>query len=773
MTAENEQPDRKVNVSAVNANVGLPSLMLTKSVSPERAKAGQTVVYTIKAVNEGDVDLLNIRVTDSVIGLDQRIDHMESGTEIVFRWPYVIPFDTPSGQLTNVMNIQGSNMKPQAVSVSFEVLSGARMSVNIIPDKVLVKPGERVVYEITVVNTGNVELTQVELTEGQTLLNRRMPNIPVGERRSITTEYTVPLGTPPGIYTSRAIVDASEIMDQITASSAIEVVAVKAIGVRVLSDRQTVTPGSTVHYAITVGNLGNVPLEPVRIVDSLTGIDVKIAVLEVAQFFDTSTTYDVPVEAAIGLQIVNNVTAMSIDVEPTVAETLVTVVSAGLVISIQGHPTVTGGTAAVITYTITVTNEEIFPQTNVVLNIPNIPFTRTIPVLAPGATEIIAKPYILSNQSLRIQGRFPFLQLNAGTTTLIVLFPKPGSVVTTSLFVHSDQTAVQRISYQTLIVNSFGLPALNVRKLSDRTMALPGENVNYIAEVTNENEFVATDVVVRDELTGTEQTVPALWEGMIARLVFPFTIPEDALQGETIVNTVTVRSTSHTDQALPIAATASASVFVIAEPAPALLLASSAAPNPVPNNGDTEITITVTNRTDGILTNVRILESLTMFATVIPELSPGQSLFYKLPFHIPQQTVGGTIFTSYTSAVADQTRLEQQIFNIVTSVLSDIRLTQTANREEASPGDAIIFTIRIGNASNVPIVNGNLFAPLFSLRMQTESFQIGAEQVIVLRFVVPEGMDDDGDLISWVYLSSDNGPTLQVSTAVRIVIDEE
>ncbi|MGN7457309.1 DUF7507 domain-containing protein [Paenibacillus pasadenensis] len=722
-----------------------PSLLFTKSVDRAQASPGDTVIFTIRARNLGNVDFVNLTLTDPLLGLEQRINRIVAGEEFVLNWPYVIPPLTPPGFLTNLARIQGDNLSPQLVGVSLTILAAAQLSAVKTTTPNVARPGQTLTYVVTVTNFGNVELTNVRVVDSQTLLDETIPILRPGEAREVSTTYFVPLNTPPGVYMNTAFVTSDQTPSPLPAESSAEVIAVRAIGLVKSVSPAAAAPGQPVVFRIQVGNLGNVPLGPVRLVDRLTGLDETIPSLAVDEIVEVEAPYVIPVGTPLGSRVLNLAEATAAGADPAEASTLVDIVAAGLAIAKSGDRTV-AAPGDVIAYTLTVVNTTSLTQTNVLLSDPAASFAETVPSLAPGASVI----------------RTVGITVPAGAAN--------GSVIDNVLTVSSDQTPAQLAAYQTVVqTDPPQQTTLAIRKLSDRLVAGPGEPILFTAEVTNTGPSPATSIVVADSLAGYSQAIPALAPGQTAVTSFIYTVPPGTRQGTVLVNTVTATAPEVPAQLQPV--TDSLSVLV-ALPDFLLELTSRAAPNPVPYRGSTLIEITVRNISSQTLTGVRVLESLTEFAAVIPVLPPGDSRTFTVPFTPPARTRGGTVFDSFATAFSNETALRQVLVPIVAAIRNDALLTESVSPQVAAPGGTVVFTVRIANTGNVPFVNGVLQLPLFGLRLTTESFEIGADQTLRLPYRIPDDAPE-GLIVSEAIASSDNGPTLRATAAVRVVHEEE
>ncbi|MEK5061634.1 DUF11 domain-containing protein, partial [Paenibacillus sp. FSL H7-0326] len=76
-----------------------PSINIEKSVSPTEAEPGERVQYQIMISNTGEVDLTNVVVTDSLLGLRETIPSLPVGATTVLFDSFVIPAGAVPGEM--------------------------------------------------------------------------------------------------------------------------------------------------------------------------------------------------------------------------------------------------------------------------------------------------------------------------------------------------------------------------------------------------------------------------------------------------------------------------------------------------------------------------------------------------------------------------------------------------------------------------------------------------------------------------------------------------
>ena len=184
-------------------------------------------------------------------------------------------------------------------------------------DKAVVKEGDKVVYTIVVENTGNVDLTNVLVTDKMLEINKTIEKLEVGKKETISKEYTV---TKKDIEQEQAITNTATatakykdktLNDSDTATIVPKIETVKEIEKEVIKevekeypslkitksvDKTVVKEGDKVVYTIVVENTGNVDLANVLVTDEMLEINKTIEKLEVGKKETISKEYTVTKE---------------------------------------------------------------------------------------------------------------------------------------------------------------------------------------------------------------------------------------------------------------------------------------------------------------------------------------------------------------------------------------------------------------------------------------------------------------------------------------------
>ncbi|EFM08574.1 conserved repeat domain protein [Paenibacillus curdlanolyticus YK9] len=725
--------------TAVVLIVNTPSLLFTKTVNKKQAHPGELVTFTLTTTNNGNIDLVNVRVTDPLLGIDTVIDRIPQGATITADFPYIIPLNATIGSIiVNVATTVVESLPPLTVGATVEVLDTSLLAIEKLVDRTQAAPGETVIFTLIVTNKGNAPLTNVRVTDPTLGLDTTLPSLAAQQSTPITFPFLIPLETTPKTYFNTA----AAISDQtgpVEGSAQLEVLPTPAVGLAKKADRLTAAPGETIQYELIVANPGNVALGPFRLTDELLGIDQTVSGLAVGESQRFEATYTVPLNALIGSTIANLASAVSPEAGTVQAEAIVTVVGAvlGLSKSVEPAFAMPGQT---VFYHLSVTNLSSSPQTNVRLIDATLGLSETVPLLQGGETIVRTIPFVIPNVP-------------------------DGTVIPNRFTCSSDQALEQSAEAEVVAYTELTSTALRVTKLPNGTVAAPGGTIVYAVTVANIGAATATDIIIRDSLTGTQQRIAVLVADEERIVTFSYDVPAHTAQGTIVRNRVIVTS----PQTDPVESEAD---VIIALPH-FLLQLTNVVDRPVAEPGSlVYFTVTVRNNSVFTLTNVRIFENLTAFTTSLPSLAPGESRAFTLPFRIPPDAIGGTEYVSIATAYSNETPFEQAPASTVTFTIPDFKIRETVDRPVVFGGETVHFTITSTNTGNVDLIRYRFAAPLLGVVFQTERFPIGAVITGRFPFVTPE-TDEDIVIPSPVTGQADNAGPKQAEASVIVIPEDD
>jgi uncharacterized repeat protein (TIGR01451 family)/uncharacterized repeat protein (TIGR02543 family) len=274
--------------------------------------------------------------------------------------------------------------------------------------------GEKVDFSIAVTNTGNVDLTNVKVTDALTGLDTTIPVVVVGKTETVTTSYTV---TQADIDSKDTLTNVAKVAPSntgVTPQNPSVIVPLAKQTASISSVKKiTNTPangvafaaGETVEFAIIVTNTGNTTLTNVVVTDALTGLNTTIATIPVGQSVTVTTSYTVTqadVDSKAVLMNIATVTPSDPDVPPQNPPVIIPIVTPTA--SISSVKTITStpanGTAyaagETVTFAITVTNTGNTTLKNVAVTDPMTGLDTVIAEIPVGQSVTVTTSYTVT-----------------------------------------------------------------------------------------------------------------------------------------------------------------------------------------------------------------------------------------------------------------------------------------------------------------------------------------------------------------------------------------
>ena len=192
---------------------GTYKLAIEKTAAESIVEVGDTIHYTIKVWNDGDVDLTNVVLNDLKLGIvNQAIGTLttsqNAANPVVVNASYVVTdADLGSTPVENTATADSTETDPVSDSCSVPVAAIAIDKTG--PDTITL--GQTVDYIITVQNIGSAALTNVVVSDPTLGVNWAVGSLAVGASAQQTFPYTVTAEDIPGPLHNEATVTASEI----------------------------------------------------------------------------------------------------------------------------------------------------------------------------------------------------------------------------------------------------------------------------------------------------------------------------------------------------------------------------------------------------------------------------------------------------------------------------------------------------------------------------------------------------------------------------------
>lgn len=297
-------PDVTDRASATMQTPASPGLTVTKSVADSDdadsiASLDEELTYTFTVKNTGNVTLDDVRITDAKLGLTNvpcvaELAPGETTTCPLLPSPQtytVTATDLEHGSVSNTATVKGSPPSgPDVTDQGSATIPTDQPAIQLIKSVTdsddadqLGSAGEVLTYSFTVINTGNVPLTDVRITDAKLGLTNALcvPVLAVGATTTCPalagTTYTVTdadvtagsvhntataLGTPPS---------GSDVSDQgsATMTTMAEPVPEAGLSIEKTVDVVQAAPGEVVTYTLLVKNAGPGPAADVTVTDGL------------------------------------------------------------------------------------------------------------------------------------------------------------------------------------------------------------------------------------------------------------------------------------------------------------------------------------------------------------------------------------------------------------------------------------------------------------------------------------------------------------------------
>jgi trimeric autotransporter adhesin len=292
LTSIIRNPSYKVDkiITNINGNESLQNV----------TKAGDVISYQIIVNNTGNVDLANVKVTDPLTSLGFSVPFISPGNNATLTGNYTVTQadlnsnGNGTGIITNTVFVT-SDQEPKNDTVSTSIIRNPSYEIDKIITGVngnvalqnVTKAGDVISYQILVNNTGNVDLTNVNVTDPLLNFGLSTPVIDPGNYVIFTGNYTVTQaditsnGSGTGFINNTAFVTSDLGPKNDTVSSQIlrtsYTVDKNIISINGNESLQNVTKaGDVINYKITVNNTGNVDLTNVTANDTLIDLEEYI-----------------------------------------------------------------------------------------------------------------------------------------------------------------------------------------------------------------------------------------------------------------------------------------------------------------------------------------------------------------------------------------------------------------------------------------------------------------------------------------------------------------
>ena len=537
------------NATAVN---GIPGGNVTA--------AGDRISYQIIVNNTAEVDLTNVTVNDTMIGIINNVTNLGMGSNETLYGNYtVIQADIDNngngtGFIINNVTVvcdQNTTATNATATVPITSCTIVKTVIGVTGDGNgnVTAAGDIISYQINVNNTAGIPLTNVTVTDPLIggLLN--VTNLGVGSNETLYGNYTVTQsdidnnGNGTGFIINNATVDC----DQLGPKNATVTTPIKSctivktvIGITGDGNGNVTAAGDIISYQINVNNTAGIPLTNVTVTDPLIGGLLNVTNLGVGSNETlygnyTVTQSDIDNNGNGTGFIINNATVDCDQLGPKNATVTTPIESCTIVKTVIG---VTGDgngnvTAAgdIISYEINVNNTAGIPLTNVTVTDSMLGGLFNVTNLGVGNSTTLYGNYTVTQEDINNNGNGAGFIINNATVDCDQLGPKNA---TATVRIESDPNY------------SIFKSVINPDPSGDCIINSPGDEVPYRIVVKNEGNVDLTNVTVSDALvslpdpTGDDNDDGILNPGETWEYNGIYRLTQDDINNGSVNNTATV-----------------------------------------------------------------------------------------------------------------------------------------------------------------------------------------------------------------------------------------
>ncbi len=730
-----------------------PEATFSKIASPNSdVAAGDVITYTYRAENIGDVTLNNVTVTDVHNGngalgaITPASASIAPGSFVEFTASYtVLQSDVDANApITNTATVSFTPERGTLADLSDDASVGVAAEPSAIftktasPDSGL-RTGDLVTYSYVIENTGNVDLTNLSVSDVHSGLGTLSAITPAslsvlapGDSTTFTATYTVTL---------EDFEDGSNINNEATLSltpdrgslaplTANEVVTIagpvpSAALSKTASQTTGLQVGDIVTYTYNVENTGDVTLNNVSISDVHPGAGAlsaitpsTVATLVIGDNVDFTATYEVTQDDIdAGLDITNTATLAASPVRgvlPAItADETISLEAADPVMTLVKTASITADAAAgdIITYSYAAVNTGNITMTNVSINDVHSgagslsAITPASVTLAPGESQTFVATYEVTQDDIDAGSNITNDAALNGT-------PERGSYTPAS-----DDATVSVIAPS---------PSMNLEKTADRTAGLTvGETVTYTYRVENTGNVTFDNVSINDVHNGTgvlsavsPGSVNSFAPGDIAIFAATYVIEQADLDAAVpITNEASLGGTPRLGAYTPVTDT---ETVTLVAPAPQLSLVKTATPSANVALGDVITYSYVVENTGNVtmenvaITDVQIAQgTLSVISPAnVASLAPGATTSFTATYEVLQADVDSGADITNTATVnaaplaGSFTPVSDDAVVTQADVTPAVDFTKTADvTTDLSVGDIVTYTYSAQNTGDVTLTN--------------------------------------------------------------------
>jgi gliding motility-associated-like protein/uncharacterized repeat protein (TIGR01451 family) len=724
-----------------------PALAFEKTASPDIFSAeNDENTPNISIENSGDALAKDILVGEPLLELTETIYSPIPGHKSIFTGTGKVTHDGISaGSISNTATAnrvgEGDHITTSSDTEALFVVKNPRLGVTLSPSpSSFSAAGEEIKFNIEVRNTGNVDISDIAVTDLLTGFEETINILAPRNSREFSTSYfTTQADLVAGGISNTAYVSGKDPENAVISADDIQTV-IAVLGpqlepqlelTKTASPVTYSSPGEVISFNIVVKNTGNVTISNITVSDPLTGMNKNIAVLEPEAQGEFTETYIVLQEDINRGSIINTATASGTDAENNTvqaedSETVNAISDPKLSLTKSASAATFSTVGEIITYTIVVENTGNVTITNITVSDPLTGMNESIASLAPGSNEDFTETYVVT-----------LADLNRGNiiNTATVSGRDPGNNTVNA----QDSETVNALSNAQISLTKSASPA---------NFSTLGEIITYTIVVENTGNVTLSNLTVTDPLTGMSENIPALAPGADEVFTETYSVTQADLNRGNIVNTATVSGRDPENNTV----TDNGSVTVNATLTPGLSLTKSVSPATFSAVGEViTYTIVVENTGNVTITDITVSDPLTGMSETIVSLAPGANEEYTETYNITQADINrGNVVNTATASGRDSGNqpVSAQGSATVTAVVNQqLSISKTASPVTFSAaGDVITYSISVENSGNVTLSNITVTDPLTGMNENIGTLAPGSTRNFTQTYTVTQADINEGSV---------------------------
>ncbi|WP_319503651.1 Ig-like domain-containing protein [uncultured Draconibacterium sp.] len=709
----------------------------------------QIITYTFSVTNTGNVTLINATITDPLTSTNYNLGTIApKQTRNYYATYNISQVDLDDGSVTNIAEVNATTLFGDPVNDSDTVVITAVQNASLSLNKDVEEPyysaaGDTLHYSVIVRNSGNVTLTDIQVTDPMTGISSTLPILVPGESDTMKAIYVilqadVDAGSIVNTATGSARDPNNQLLNE-TTQTTIEALRFPFLNLTKTSDKLRYdSVGTTIGYQIVVENTGNVTIFDAEVTDPMIGLSDTITELSPGQVETYDFLYTVTQADIDSGKILNTATIAGVDALGNQALasddcTVLALQASFIEISKTVFPQIVEFAGDKVMYYFEISNSGNISLSNVVLDDPKISYSNSIPALLPGETWLDSAQYSITQTDIDDLRSTNTATVTANTPSESVISASDGAKFT---------------------IKNAG--AIEVVKTSlTNTYSLPGQQLDFEIEVHNIGDVDLAEVVLTDSLTGETWNIGDLPVGSSQLVSTQYTVTQaDINQGE-VLNRAQASGIENAPTARSVSSEDVVQVKAYIKGGIELVKTSNISTYYSSVGEQIDYGLQFTNSGNVTLYDIVVTDTLTGLVQQFDSLAPGAIQSITTTHYVTQANMdrGNLINTATISALTpnDETVNDEASKHLYAYQSPVLTVTKTADREfYSAAGEIVSYTVLVENSGDVTLTNVEVTDTYIGLSENIASMAHGIAQSFTKKYAVTQTDVDAGELYNFV-----------------------